>query len=301
MDPFGISKMNREAKNSAVTTAGLSTAGFGALAGGIPGVRGDVKDASRLKETNKGKSRVKRLANGAVASAKASKGGILGFRTHAHEGGTVDFKQKATLGEWHPSTNPKIAYIQGRHRGKVAPEETIIRNMRSGKKVAGVAVGAGLATAAYGQKDKFQKNKQDKRSGVAIGAGSVGLGVSGGVGHLLGTQERRWYGAEAKSKEEAAKLVPGLKGKTDMEIARNPKIFHRVKPEVARAAGHLRGAAAQQEHFGDAFHTTGKITRLGRLPSAALIGVGVGGLAASKNRKSVQKSLSHSAFGVDHG
>jgi hypothetical protein len=263
-DPFGINKKDHTASNAVYTGAGATTAGVGLAGGGIPGASGNLSGLARQKE-NKGKDlpRGQRVANAVSAPTKAYKGGILGFRIGAHEGGNYDFKQKATLGEWHPSDIPHKAFVQGRHRGKVAPEETIIRQMKGGKKVASAAVVAGGAAAAYGQRDKIKAkfgkaDKWDKRSGTALGAGGAGLAVTGGVGGLLGHQEKHWNREAAKSQGAAAKLVPGLAGKTDMDIARNKQIFDGVDPKVARAAGHLRGAAAQQHHFGEAYHITGR-------------------------------------------
>lgn len=283
-DAFFAKKKDRTASNAALTGAGAATATTGFVAGGLPGVKGDASQLNTLRaETPKRKK--------AVAGVKAGKGGLLGWRVSNHQGGTYGFKQKATLGEWYPSHKASEAFKQGRYRGKVAPEETIIRHLKTGKKAAGAAMAAGAGAVAYGQRDKIHKRKsdRDKLSGAAVGVGGTGLAVSGAGAAGLSHQGRRWDREYKATRGAAAKLVPALAGKSDQGIIRSPEVFRGVKPETARQAGVLRGAAAQQQHFAHVYHDTSRILRRGRGPSAVVAGAGGVGLAAS-HRDKVKKS-----------
>lgn len=302
-----MTKRNHDASNAAITGAGSVTAGTGLVAGGLPGIKGDPSQLTRLRSLKdaKDKPKIKRVARAVRPGVKAAKGGILGGRIVSHNDGTEIFRQKASMGEWHPSKTPQESFVQGRHRGKVAPEEKIIREMKGGKKVAAATLLAGSAAIAYGQRDKikakFKKrdSRRDKVSGAALGAGGTGLIVTSAASAGLHQQKRRWERESAKSKAGAARHIPALDGMSDQDIVRNPHIFRGASVHSARLAGHLRGAAAQHDHFADVYRTTAKVVGHGRAPSAVIAGAGGVGLLAHKKKKPVSKNLS--AFGVEHG
>jgi len=323
-------RQERTASGAAIAAGGGVAAGTGLAAGGVPGGKSDFTTVLNLKEP-KGKTKPGRLASAAIRNrhvARAAPGGILGFRTHAHQGGMVGFEQQAAhkAGVKPPSGKEAgHAFSHGYVQGKIAPEAKIIRHMKGGKKAAAGLLVGGAATTAYGLKrtkvEKAQRHN-DQYSGTLAGAGGAGLAVSAGGHKLFRGQERKWRNTANTSVDEAQKLVPGLGGRQGQrlslkqmhkyrqkhgpdkpwpksmtpersmsEISRDKKVFQGVHPEVARKAGQLRGVAAQAEHFSHVYGSTAKVVGRLRGPSAIVAGAGVGGLAASrKPDKRVSKS-----------
>lgn len=313
-------KRKSNAGNSALVGAGATTAGVGAIAGGVPGVKSNTGEimrrvAERKKAKTVGESAPKYGAkNNAKVAAQAGRGGILGFRVSNHEAGTYGFKQKATMGEWYPSNEPAKAFKQGRDKGKVAPEEKIIRQMKGGRKVANAALIGGVGAMGYGayksrqnrpgkigkRDDRKRNDRARNASGAAVGAGGAAFGVAQGAGSLLGNQEKKWYRVRNDSNAAAARLAPNTKGKNDLDIARGgKKVFEGVSADNARKAGVHRGTAIQANHFAHVYGGTGKVVRSVRTPAAALAGAGGAGLVMTKPKSKVRKSTT-SAFGVDH-
>jgi hypothetical protein len=321
-------RKNQEASGAAIAAGGAGLAGTGLAAGGIPGAKSDSRPIFDLKPGRGGpvKRKVTAVTQNTKA-AKAAKGGILGFRTHVHEGGTAGFQQQErqiATRSVAPGREASHAFSHGYTSGKIGPELKIIRQMKGGKKAAGAALVGGVGTTAYGLKRaKEQVEKAERHSdqfhGALIGAGGAGLGVGAGGRKVLRGQERKWRNRANTGIDEAQKLVPGLGGrKSDQnlrrynkhlrrggtpgdfpktmrperemtDILRDKKVFHGVAPETAKKAGALRGGAAQAEHFSHVYGNTAKVVGRLRGPSALLAGAGVGGLAATKAQDKNQR------------
>lgn len=340
MDTRGASNVAKRkdntARNAAIAGAGGATAATALAAGGIPGARSDFTSVLNPKP-GQGKTRVGRAVNTAVSNrnmARAAPGGILGFRVHAHEGGTAGFKEQAAkIGSRKvgPDKAAQHGFSHGYTEGKIAPEEKIIRHMKGGRKAAAGALLAGGGAVAYGtKKNKVHKAQRDtdKYHGALAGTGGAGLALTAGGTKMFRSQERKWRNVANTNVDEAQKLVPRLGGRRNnqdlrqykrhlrrggtpenfpktmtperslTDIMRDKNAFKGVSPEKAKKAGQLRGAAAQAEHFSHVYGNTGKVVGRLRTPSAIVAGAGVGGLAASGKKDKVKKSMS--AFGVDH-
>lgn len=293
------SKKDHTASGSAIAAGGATITGTGFVAGGVPGAKVDINAAVNKEPGVRGKLR----------QAKATPGGVLGFRHKAHAGGIYGFKQKATENAWKgPAHDPHEAFFRGRTEGKIHPEEQVLRHLKGGKKAAGGLMAVGAATTAYGLHRRKQVSKADRReksySGALLGAGAATAGVSHGTTKLLGSQERKWSIAATRNVSEAGKLVPGMAGPkvrrgkpltteslrdADSEVRRNPKTFKNVPAHVAEHAGKLRGAAIQQAHFADVYRDTGKMVGRLRAPGLVAAGAGAGGLALSRKKKPMSK------------
>jgi hypothetical protein len=328
----------KDAHGAAIASGGAVVAGTGLAAGGIPGAKADSRPIFNLKPGHGG--RVKRKVTAVTqntSAAKAAKGGILGFRTHVHEGGTAGFMEQADKIASRPVAPGKEAshaFSHGYTSGKIGPELKIIRQMKGGKKAAGAALLGGAGTTGYGlkrAKDEVNKAERhaDQYHGTLLGAGGAGLAVGAGGRKVLRGQEHKWRNRANTGIDEAQKLVPNLGGrKPDQnlkrykkhlgrggtpenfpktmrperemtDILRDKKTFEGVSPETAKKAGALRGGAAQAEHFSHVYGSTAKVVGRLRGPSALVAGAGAGGLAATHMKdKRVKKNLS--AFGVEH-
>lgn len=318
------SKKDHGASGAAIASGGAVTAGAGLAAGGIPGAKSDFTGVLRTRPASgKGVKRAVSTVTGKAPAAKALPGGVLGFRTHAHEGGLYGFTDQAkTIGarQVAPEKAASHAFSHGYTTGKIGPEEQIIRHMKGGKKVAGAALIGGAATTAWGLKrakrERVQKSERhsDQYNATLAGVGGTGLALSHGGTKLLRGQERKWTTRTNASIDQAQKLVPGLGGrKPDQDlrrykkhlarggtaenfpktmrperemtdILRDKKVFHGVNPETARKAGALRGAAAQGEHFSHVYGNTAKVIGRGRVPAAIAGAAGAGGLIATRVR-----------------
>jgi hypothetical protein len=329
--------------SAALVGSGAVVGTTGAAAGGIPGAKSDFAPVANMKRSQvKGAHRSKqpKVRNAAKTAwdnrkvPKAAPGGIFGFRTSAHRGGLYDYDQKTKEAASKPVESAQDAFKRGRTKGKIAPEQQIIRHMKRGKAAANAAMigGAGLVATGVGRevKDEFKKSKrqQDTYNGALAGGGATAAGVSHVGSKVLTSQGRKWERRASDNVDRAGRIKQqnkykqrtGQQGKafndidwpktmnpkvSDKKIKQNPDLLKDVHPRHAEKAGELRGAAAQQRHFAEVYRNTSKVVRSFRTPSAVAGAIGAGGLAVSadsngrKNR--VKKSSTHSAFGVDHG
>jgi hypothetical protein len=309
-------KRDHAASGSAIAAGGAVTAGTGLAAGGIPGVKSNVKDFIEADIPNMSpKGTVKALIKHPKA-AKALPGGIFGFRHNAHAGGLYGYKQKATEEAW--KGEPKHAhdaFFRGRNVGKIEPEEQVLRHLKGGKKVAGAAAVGGAALTAYGVHRARKVSKADRTEkgyqGALLGGGATLAGVAHGGKKVLDRQDRKWSAESAKNVKTARGMVPGLahpkRGPdaeaslrdADLAVRKDPNAFKGIAPHVAQEAGRLRGAAIQQAHFANVYRGTGKAVGHLRAPGLVAAAAGAGGLALSRKKKSPM-SKRMSAFGVVH-
>ena len=320
-----------DVKRHSAAGAGGVAAGVGLAAGGVPGAKSDFSSVFRVKSgEGKGVKRAVSTIRGAAPAAKAVPGGILGFRTSAHRGGTYGFEQQAKAdAKKGPASSSKDAFYRGYNAGKIGPEKKIIRGMTRGRAAANVTMLGGAATAAYGlsqPKDRVKKSQKDtdRYHATLAGAGTAGAATSHYGSKYLKGQEKKFTGSATRKVDEAGKLVPALAGRkgkrltlrqmsqhnkknpgapypktmhpkvSDGAIGRSPEMLAGTDPKTAERAGKLRGAAAQERHFAEVFGSTSKVVRRFRTPSAIVGAAGAGGLAI--NHVKVKKS----AFGVDH-
>ena len=313
-DPFGIYKADKKKDSPSGATiagAGATTAGVGYLAGGRP--RGEP-DLNGVNFTEKPKNTRQLVGDKVKVARSFAPGGILGFRTKVHEGGLYQFRQNATKDKWDgPAKTAVQAFKQGRNTGKIAPEEKVIRHMRGGRKAAHAALAGGAGAALYGagkHRSEVKKADSQTKKDALVGAGTAGAGISGTGGALLSSQRRKWSKTASKHVDAAGKLAPTTAGRrtgrisgrrtmdpsvTDGAIVRN-KLLDGLPTDVARKVGEHRGAAAQARHFAHVYGNTGKVVALGGgAASAAALYHG------KKDKNRIKKSLTTSAFGVDHG
>lgn len=336
-------KKDRTASGAAIAGAGATTAGVGLAAGGVPGAKSDFSSVFRMKPGDRSGGPVRRArttVQGALPAAKATPGGILGFRISAHEGGTYGFREEAKAKPSAKARTNKDAFFRARNEGKIAPEEKILRQMSRGRKAANLAFLGGTAATAHGvnrmkesRVHKAQRH-QDQWNGALAGAGAAGATISHGGTKVLTGQKRKWEKKAINSVDEAGRLVPGIAGRegkrltlkqmdrykrdnpgkpwpktmkpsvSDSAIKNQPQLLNGATRANVRRAGELRGAAAQQRHFAEVYGNTAKVVSRFRTPSLVAGATGAGGLAASKweeRERRVKKSATTSAFGVDHG
>ncbi len=333
-------KKDHTASGSAIAGAGAITAGTGFVAGGVPGVKPDGNTVFNTKPPQgTGLKRQVSRVTGKMPARKATPGGILGFRTDIHEGGTRHFQAQAARyasRKVQPGKEASHAYSHNYTEGKIAPERQVIRHMKGGRKVANLALVGGTAATAYGirrarQKVEKAQRQSDKLHGAELGAGGAAAGAAFGGHKLLRHQEKTWANRARSGVTEAQKLVPGLGGlksnqnmrqyqrhlarggtpenfpktttpeRDTADILRDKKVFHGVHPKTAAKAGQLRGAAAQAEHFSHVYGNTAKVVGRLRAPASIVAGAGAAGLATSRMKsKKVQKNSRMSAFGVEH-
>lgn len=334
-------KKESPAIGAAITGAGAVTAGTGLVAGGIPGAKSNFASVLDLKSPDadsRGPKRAAQRVRRTAPAAKAVPGGILGFRINAHEGGTLGFEQNAARDAKKKVNSPADAFANARNAAKIGPEKEVMRNMRTGKKIAGAALIGGTAATAYGAKrtkealSKSQKHS-DTYNGALVGAGGAAAGISHVGDKVLTGQKKRWTKLATDNVDAAGKLVPGLAGRegkkltlrqmkkhnlnnpgtpypktmyptvSDAAIKQNPSILNGASKKKAAQAGAHRAAATQQRHFAEVYGSTAKVVRRVRNPSLLAAGVGAGGLTSSRlseDKKTVKKSLATSAFGVEH-
>lgn len=338
------SRVKNNRRGSALIGGGSVAAGTGLVAGGVPGAKSDFTSVFRVAQSRaehkaKGAKGVRRAASAAASwtpGAKALPGGILGFRTHAHAGGTYGFQEEAKEAAKKPVKNAADAFYRGRTEGKIGPELKVMNGMIQGRKVAHGALGAGAAAIGAGaylkHKSKVAKSRHtsDSYNATLAGAGATGVAATTGASSFLNSKKRKYEVSAANKVDEAGKLVPGLAGREgkkltlrqmhqfrqkhgpdapwpktmypsvhDSAVKRSPHLLAGVSEHAAKEAGKLRGAATQERHFAEVIGATGKGIKAFRGPSAVIGAVGVGGLAANAHRSKVKKSLS--GFGVDHG
>jgi hypothetical protein len=317
------SQERRKAGNGALIGAGGTAAGAGLIGGGIPGFKSDSAELKNLKTGN--------FRHRAGSLLSSGRGGVFGYRADAHQGFLNDqLKDEAAHGG--KPTTRQNHYWRGVGSGKIKPEQEIIRHMKTGKKVSGLALAGGTAAAAYGAHRSTQKVHKAQKphsdattaSTALLAGGSTAAGGSYGAARVLEHQGRKWNRRAEGSYAEAAKLVPRMKGsKTHFDprltanhrvgrvspIRSNDKIgneantFLTGKSKVqAEAAGRIRGRAAQEGYFGHVYGKTARMARKVPKPALALAAVGAGGVALSTRKKDVKKSYNPrmSAFGVEH-
>lgn len=275
----------QNAQGSAIEGGGAVVGGTGLIAGGVPKGKSDSTAWKRAQDAKKaGAPLHRRLAT----TSKITPGGILGFRQHAHGGGIWDFKSKDTAAEWSgPAKTHKDAFFRGYNKGKIGPEEEVIRGLKTARTGANAALVGGAAAIAYGHhKKKIAKSRRsDSINATAAGLGGTTAVVTHAVPKFLDSKQRKYTEMAAHETEQADKLVPGMRGQRTGAAKRSPHLLHNASKEAVGVAGELRGAAAQHEHFADVFRTTSKGTKAFRNPAAAVGAVGVGGLAISAHRK----------------
>lgn len=77
---------------------------------------------------------------------------------------------------------------------------------------------------------------------------------------------------------------------SDSAVKNHPEMLKGVSQKTARAAGNLRGAAAQQRHFAEVYGSTAKVVNGMRTPSAIVAGAGAGGLAAARVKEADERA-----------
>jgi len=213
------------ASGTSLAAAGGVTAGAGLAAGGIPGAKSDFTAVFRTKPAEgKGVKRAVSHVKGKAPLVRAAPGGVLGFRIHAHEGGTVGFEQQAEQLARRTSAPEKAAhhaFSHGYTEGKIEPEKQVLRHMRGGRKVAAGALIGGAGLTAYGvhrakeEREQIRKDRRssDKYNGALAGTGAAGFTLGHGGHKLFRGQERKWTNRANTNVDEAQKLVPGLGGR----------------------------------------------------------------------------------------
>lgn len=296
-----MAKKDHAASGSTIAGAGAVTAGTGLVAGGVPGAR---SNASGLKNTGTGARRVFRSdSSGNPPAAKAAPGGIFGYRHAAHKGYTDWAKEDAAHHAKTDAGSRVNHFLRGRGEGKIAPEETIMRHMKMGRRGATAALVGGSAAAVYGVKrqDEVKKARRDVDSfnGALLGGGAATAAVGGGGAKVLGSQSRKWAQRATEHQNQASKLVPNLANRTDDAVQRSPKLLAGKSNKTAEQAGRLRGHATQEKYFSRVYGTNAKMFGRMKNPGLAAAGVGAAGLALSRKKdKGISKNMS--AFGVEH-
>lgn len=242
VDHGGISKADDKKRNrqgTALAAAGATTATTGLVAGGIPGAKSDFSSVFRVKEgTGRGAKRVATTIRGQAPAAKAVPGGILGFRTSAHKGGTAHFENVARENNKTKPKGTNDAFYRGHNEGKIAPEHRVMRGMARGRKASNALLGVGVAATAAGlqrrkpgKTDKVSKasaeRKSDTYNSALLGAGTAGAALGQGVPKYLKGHQKAYEASAARNVDEASKLVPSLGGRKHPKM--NMKQIHTWK------------------------------------------------------------------------
>ena len=325
--------MTREEKRKSTAT-GVGAVGIGAglLGGGIPGVKADSKAGSDLfphlpkhkKPTPKDLLHPGPVIPRVKAAGRMGRGGIFGYRSDAHQSfldrQLVDEAKNATAGQ----TTRGNHFLRGQGTGKVAPEQKIIRHMKTGRKASYGLLAGGAGLTAYGQHRKKAPVEKadrdsDRRNGALVAGGGTVAGSGYGAARLLEHQGRRWAKQSARDIEASQKIAPELGGWT--EGSRKNKRVPNVKPDVsnrqaesrrrnifhnrtrgqAEEAGRLRGNAAQGRYFSGVYGANAtRIRRLAIPAGLAVSAAGAGGMAASKvkEKRAVGKAYRPTYFGA---
>jgi hypothetical protein len=326
VDHGGISKADdtptkRNRRGSALVGAGAVTAGTGLAAGGVPGGKSDFTSVLSPKPgKGKGPRKYASLAWRNKNMARAAPGGILGFRHHAHAGGTVGFEQKAAQHAKTGARTPEQHFSHARNAAKIAPEYKVMHGMMAGKKAANALLVGGVGAVGYGLAERRKhsvskgRRESDTYNAGLVGAAGTGAVVSTGGSKFLNRKGNKYERAAGAKMDQAHRLAPQIGGRktvnwpehkqlrfmhknpgkplpktlepevSDYDIVRHKKL-QGVPHETARKVGALRGAAVQEAHFAHVLHNTARVTGKFRTPTAVAAAVGAGGLAASAHRK----------------
>lgn len=303
-------KNKQGVSGGAIAGAGGTAAGAGLLGGGIPGFKADSSTIGNIKQGS-ARQRV-------GAAASSLRGGIFGYRADAHKG----FLQRQVNDDKYyrgvdPNPNRKDTFQRSVGAAKIKPEERIIRHMKTGKKISGVALGAGAAATAYGvhrakQQKQQQVSKADKQAwrdrsdatnAALVGGGVTAAGGSLGAARAMEHQGRKWNVEAEHNYARAGKIVPNLKASNthyDRRLTANTRVG-RVAPQVTEKmtdtqhkrilagkskkqvaeAGKYRGRAYQAGYFGHVYGKTATMARKVPKPALGIAGVGALGLAAT--------------------
>lgn len=306
----------KDDRKAVATGVGATAAGAGLVGGGIPGMR----PRSQAYYSNKGgplKDKPKQLA-------AAGKGGIFGYRQHAHEN-EIKRIQEHTPG-WHDNAEMRH-FMNARGAGEIASEKKIVRHMKMGRKLSHGALVGGAGLMVYGsqrkpklvpREDRITKRLQvtsndPHRDATALAAGgAVGTVGSLGAAHGLKRQGLKWNERTKAALREAEKNVPGTgefksrkvagrAGVPDTKpthsgegIGWGPERFFsgRTESEV-KAAGKARGAASKNRYFARVYGTNAHVLRRYVAPTAAVASA-AGGVSLYRQHKAgkpVRKSL----------
>lgn len=275
---------NRQASGGAIAGAGGTVAAAGLAGGGVPGVR-----ASRLMaDVQSAPSRTRK----AGTLARAYGGGEFGYRTNAHR----TFSNFNLAGGRTGATRA-AHYEHGIKTGKLAAEEKVIRQLKTGRRASTAALLGGTGAAIYGVRraqgkktfgkaDRRDKSGISTTSGALLGAGGTAAGLSYGGEKLAGHAGKKWITQGLEQTRNSTKIVP-----------RPYKMNPGTTKSQAELAGHLKGQAAQARYFGRTYLQAGKIAGKLRRPSLAAAGVGAAGLAGVEGKKAwsrrnrVQKAM----------
>lgn len=234
-DPFLSKRKEQDRRNitgSALAGAGAVTASTGLAAGGIPGTKPNagvfMEATEKLKEVRDSDKKAPRKAAQAaregLPAVKQLKGGILGFRTAFHAGGTEGFKQKALEQRKAKTDDAADAFKRGRNVGKISPEIKVMHGMGRGRLVANTAMVGGAGVTAYGlhhRKDKVSKRdrKTDTYNATLLGAGTAGAAVSHGGAKYLDSHKRRYQASASKAVDQAGDLIPKIAGRQGQRMS----------------------------------------------------------------------------------
>lgn len=300
-----VSKAQKQKRDysGAMVGAGGTTAGVGLVAGGIPGARPDSGRLGQAMAGGKKTDVTRHLVSG-------TRGGIFGYREDAHR--KFIKEQQGRLKNWKPHSKGNT-FERGRELGKIVPERTIVRHLKTGRTASNVALGGGLALAGTGmylrkknQQKKISKSKNPDykyRSDAMIGAGGTAAGASFLGARALDNQGKKWAKSAAKDIDRVKAAHPATGGYTNArqnrglktiksgankvpnvvtdrstgDIIHNADDVFRLKTYKQTAkAGQLRGSATQKAYFARVYGNNAKaIRRLGVGGGLALAGAGL--------------------------
>lgn len=213
-----VDDRDRDRRKGAALGAGSVGVGAGLIGGGIPGMKADRLS---VDFTRKGVSPTDRVRN----FVRARRAGAFGYRVNAHQ--TMrDFElsdqgiKRRIPYTGKPRETYSVEVRRAAERGKRAPEDTIIRHLKAGRKASYGLLAGGTALTAYGlhgrgkqRSGTVDKADSDRRdASLLVGGGTAAAGSYGGA-RLMERQGRKWASAAERNFDAAQRMVPELGGR----------------------------------------------------------------------------------------
>jgi hypothetical protein len=211
-----------------------------------------------------------------------------------------------------PGSGKAAEFRRASEAGKVAPEDTIIRHLKVGRKVSHGLLGGGAGLVAYGalgRKRREVAKADDRRDTQLVAGGTAGAAGSYAAGRVLRSEGRKWAKQAEGSFNEAARLVPALgeptvkRSSSGVDSVRGAKakqvtdeMLRGKSKQQVRRAGMLHGAGVNQSYFANTYGSMGKLMRRGVAPVSAGVAVGAGLRMHRRNRDRVGKAVDPAYF-----